>query len=51
MKYFDKDFFKFFWGFVAIVVISLVVIMVGKKYEERNNEKATIFSDNISTVD
>ena len=48
MKYFDKDFFKFFWSFIAIIVISLVLIMLGKKYQEKNPiQKANVF-DNIS---
>jgi hypothetical protein len=35
MKYFDKDFFKFFWGFMAILIISLVLIAIGKMYQEK----------------
>jgi len=34
VKYFDKDFWKFFLAFVTIVSISLVIIIATKLYEE-----------------
>jgi len=34
LNYFDKDFFKFFLGFLAIISISLVVIFATKLYQE-----------------
>ncbi|HEY0221171.1 MAG TPA: hypothetical protein VGC58_03040 [Candidatus Paceibacterota bacterium] len=34
-QYFDKDFFKFFTGFMVIIVISLTIILVTRIYEQR----------------
>ena len=34
-QYFDKDFFKFFLGFVAIISVSLMVIFATRFYEEK----------------
>ena len=31
-KYFDKDFFNFFFGFFAIIFISLIIILAVKIY-------------------
>lgn len=36
-KYFDKDFFKFFWSFVAIIILSLILIIIGKLFQEKGN--------------
>jgi hypothetical protein len=32
-QYFDKDFFKFLLGFVAIILLSCVVILAARLYE------------------
>ncbi len=40
-KYFDKDFFKFFWGFLAIIVVSLIFIILGKMYENMDGDQTT----------
>ena len=40
-KYFDKDFFKFFWGFLAIIIFSLILIIVGKLYQDKEDGQAT----------
>jgi len=32
LKYFDKAFFKFLFGFLAIVAISLIIIIVAGYY-------------------
>jgi hypothetical protein len=34
-QYLDKDFLKFLLGFVAIIFISLIIIAVMKKYQDR----------------
>jgi hypothetical protein len=39
-KYFDKDFFKFFLGFVAIVSISLMFILATKLYERNSGKES-----------
>lgn len=48
-QYFDKDFFRFSLGFLAIVSVSLVIIVATKLYEERDATKAE--RDNVSVVD
>ena len=45
-KYFDKDFFKFFLRFAAILSISIVMIIAARLYQNR----ATASSDNTSSV-
>ncbi len=35
-QYFDKDFLKFFLGFIAIISISLVIIFATRFYEEKS---------------
>jgi len=30
--YFDKDFFKFLFGFLTIIIVSLIIILVAKIY-------------------
>ncbi len=35
-KYFDKDFFRFFLGFAAIVSVSLMIIVATRMYQERS---------------
>lgn len=37
-KYFDKDFLKFFLGFVAIIAFSLILIIVSKLYQDRSGK-------------
>lgn len=32
-KYFDKDFFRFFMGFVAIICTSLIILLVSRLYQ------------------
>lgn len=33
-KYFDKDFFKFFLGFAAIISTSIIIILAARVYEQ-----------------
>ena len=35
-KYFDKNFFKFLSGFVAIIAFSLIVILVARAYQDKS---------------
>ena len=32
-QYFDKDFFKFLLGFMAIILLSIVIIIATRLYE------------------
>jgi hypothetical protein len=42
-QYFDKDFWKFFLGFIAIVVLSLMIIIATKLYEkDQENNPAPV---------
>lgn len=34
LKYFDKDFWKFLLGFVAIVCTSLIILLASRLYQE-----------------
>lgn len=43
-KYFDKDFFKFFMGFLAIVTLSLLIIVVTRHYAEVRTQTASVFA-------
>lgn len=45
-KYFDKDFFKFLMGFLAIVSLSLLIIVVTRHYAEVRAETANVISAN-----
>jgi len=36
-EYFDRDFFKFLFGFVAIVSISLAIVLVSQAYVDTKN--------------
>ncbi len=33
-KYFDKDFWRFFMGFVAIICTSLILLFVSRLYQD-----------------
>ena len=35
-KYFDKDFFRFFMGFVAIICTSLIILLASKLYQDES---------------
>lgn len=44
-KYFDKDFFKFFLGFAAIISLSLMVILATRIYQEKaSTQPANVIS-------
>ena len=47
-KYFDNNFFKFFWGFVAIVVVSLVLIVIGKLFQEKETNEESNQRPNVA---
>lgn len=32
-RYFDKDFFRFLFGFVAIILVSMLVLFFANRYE------------------
>lgn len=34
-KYFDKDFFRFLLGFIAIICTSIIIIFASKLYQEK----------------
>jgi hypothetical protein len=33
-KYFDKDFWRFFMGFVAIICTSLIILFASRLYQD-----------------
>jgi hypothetical protein len=47
LKYFDKDFLKFFLGFAAIISVSLMVIVVARVFEARAQEKGPVEQANV----
>jgi hypothetical protein len=49
-KYFDKDFFKFFTGFVAIVLVSLTIILITRIYEQKLTSRDTNTASVIETI-
>ena len=44
-KYFDKDFFKFLLGFVAIIAFSLIIILATRMYQENSNPQTANIID------
>ena len=40
-QYFDKDFFKFLLGFVAIIIVSCLVILLTRIYQDQKTIKTT----------
>ncbi len=40
-QYFDKDFFKFFLRFAAIVSLSLIIILAARMYQDRQYTSST----------
>ncbi len=40
-KYFNKDFFNFFLGFLALIVLSLVLIVAGKMYKDNEVKESS----------
>lgn len=43
-KYFDKDFFRFAMGFLAIITLSLIIIVITRHYEEVREQTASVVS-------
>jgi len=41
-EYFDKDFFKFLFGFVAIVSISLGIVLVSQVYSSMEDSPEAV---------
>ena len=48
-KYFDKDFFKFFLGFFAIISVSLIIIMATRAYQVKADMQKANVIDSVST--
>jgi hypothetical protein len=46
-QYFDKDFVKFFLGFVAIISVSLLIIVATKLYEQNKNTQTANVLDSV----
>ncbi len=48
-QYFDKDFLKFFLGFISIISISLLIIIATKQYADRseNSNSASVISSEL----
>lgn len=47
-KYFDKDFFKFFLGFIAIISVSLMIIIATRVWEERSISQTANVVDSVN---
>ena len=43
-QYFDKDFFKFLLGFVAIIALSLIIILVARTYQDKSEAKTSVIN-------
>ncbi len=43
-KYFDKTFFKFLFGFVAIISASLAIVLATAYYEQSVEDRAGVSS-------
>ena len=41
-QYFDKNFFKLFLGFVAIIGVSLMIVVATRIYESEHVQAATV---------
>ncbi len=46
-QYFDRDFFRFFLGFIAILAASLVILLATRIYQESSTAKS---NSNTSSV-
>ncbi len=44
LKYFDKDFFKFTFGFLALVSLSLIIIIATRYYADSMSQEANVSS-------
>jgi hypothetical protein len=49
IKYFDKDFFKFLLGFIAIIALSLVIILAAKSYQVKSKLETANAIQAVST--
>ena len=43
-QYFDKDFFKFLLGFVAIIAFSLAIILVARSYQNKSETQTPLIN-------
>lgn len=48
-QYFDRDFFKFFLGFAAIISVSLLIIIAARVYQERGEMQANVIKAVVQT--
>lgn len=46
-KYFDRDFFRFLFGFMAIIAFSVILIIVSKLYEEKSQTNTANVFDTV----
>ncbi len=46
-KYFDRDFFRFFLRFAAILSISLIMIIAARLYQSRTENTASTESASV----
>ena len=47
-RYFDKDFFKFLFGFIAIVSVSLIIILIAEYYKDGVNIADTSVTETVT---
>lgn len=50
-KYFDKDFFKFFLRFAAILSLSIIIIIAARLYQDREVSSVNVGSAISSFLD
>jgi hypothetical protein len=50
LKYFDRDFFKFLLGFIAIICTSIIILLAARLYEAQQNinssQTASVINNN-----
>jgi len=49
-EYFDKDFFKFLFGFVVIIIASCLVILAARVYQAGKNSTDTVVQPGMQTA-
>ncbi|MBI4156026.1 MAG: hypothetical protein HY507_02215 [Candidatus Zambryskibacteria bacterium] len=48
-RYFDRDFFRFLFGFMLIILVSLAVVLIAKAYQSEQKIKS-IPEDSIINI-
>lgn len=51
LRYFDKTFFKLAYGFMAIILVSMILFYVGDYYQKKNEKKASLPATSLQMVE